>query len=183
MSKLILEIKKILKKKDLFKRFIFALKTCLLPAELYPLGCYKCVDIDRLVDNYIAHMETADFYAKKSNSVYFNFLQPFNGVGRDRFSSFEVQANAHILRRITADGRNEQELIVEFYQKLWKKIENREGVFDLRDIFRSYTGEVYFDQVHCSNIGYDLIAKSIADKIIEQEKKIYKSQNKVEVSV
>lgn len=63
------------------------------------------------------------------------------------------------------DGNNELELIGKFYDKLWNKVKDNGYVFDLREIFDDYKGEIYFDQVHCSDIGYEIIARRIGENI------------------
>lgn len=160
---------KIIFRGNIFKRFIYACKVCLQIPSLYPLGKMPRIDIDLCVDNYVKNMSTARYYSNLMGAKYLHFLQPFNGVGRPQLSKFDVKSFSHIRRRKDVDENTEFDLIVAFYNKLWRKIETEDYAFDLRNIFSEYRGEIYFDQVHCSDIGYDIIAKKIAEEIIENE--------------
>lgn len=168
--------KRIIFEKDRLNRFIYACKTCLQPPSLYSMGRYSNVDIDAFVENYENNMETARYYASLIGARYLNFLQPFNGQGRSQFSRFDVESVAHIRRRKTFDGNNELDLIIQFYDRLWQRVKDKDYAFDMRDIFEDYDGEVYFDQVHCSDIGYDIIAKRIAGEIIKMDQNSFKDK-------
>ena len=157
--------------KNRLKRFVFACKNCFdRHSSLSPLGRYSNCDVDTCVKNYEDNMETARYYASLLGARYLNFLQPFNGQGRSQFSRFDAESVAHMRRRKTFDGNNELDLIIQFYDRLWQRVKDKDFVFDMRDIFERYSEDIYFDQVHCSDIGYDIIAKQIAEEIIKMDK-------------
>jgi hypothetical protein len=164
-------IKKIIFGKNKLNRFVYACKACLRypDSSLYPVGRYQNMDIDACVQNYINNIETARYHAHLLGAKYLNFLQPFNGVGRGQLSRFDVNSIAHFDRRLTFSGKTEFDLIVKFYDKVWERVKDKGYVFDLRHIFADYDGEIYFDHAHCSDTGYDLIAKKIAQKILDSE--------------
>lgn len=139
-------------------------------ATLHPVGRYNGFNIDLYVENYINHMETARYYANLIGARYLKFLQPFNGIGRSKLSRFDINSIKHIQRRITVGGVSEFDLIVSFYDRLWQRVKDKEGVFNLQYMFEDYNGEIYFDHVHFSDIGYDMIAKKIVEEIIKIEK-------------
>jgi len=154
---------------NIFERLAYARKVCLQIPSLYPLRKFPGIDIDMCVENYIKNMSTAQHYSNLMGARYLHFLQPFNGVGRPQLSKFDVQSLSHMRRGKDFDGHTELDLIVNFYNELWRQIGDKEYVTDLRNIFSDYNGDIYFDQVHCSDIGYDIIAKRIAEDIVKNE--------------
>jgi len=126
--------------------------------------------VDECAENYINNMETAKHHADLLGARYLNFLQPFVRSEKRRLSKFDVHAIRHMTRRVTTDGNNELDLIVQFYDTVCQKTKDKDCIYDLRNIFDNYNGEIYFDQTHCSNIGYDIIGKEIAEQIIKIEK-------------
>lgn len=152
-----------------WRRFIFALKSCLQFPSLYPVRRFPSLNLKACVENYVTNMRMARYYSQLIRAKYLNFLQPFNGFGRSQISTFDIGSLAHLQRRITLDGRNEVDLQREFFDLLWQQVQKEDYVYDLRQIFQDVDGEVYFDHVHCSDIGYDLIAQHIARKVIALE--------------
>lgn len=85
----------------------------------------------------------------------------------------DIASVEHLRRRITVDGINEWDAMYQFYNQV--AVDFRR--FD-SDEFHELTGvfdhcpegtDIYIDQVHCSDEGYDIIAKRIAEDILKQE--------------
>lgn len=166
------KLKKIFKavfSRDFIWRFLFACKAVRQPASLYPLAKLPVLNMNECVENYIQHIETAKFYAQMRGAKYFNFLQPFNGGGHRDISRFDIASCAHMRRRKTFKGDDEQSLLMQFYDQTCARVKDKDYIIDLRNVFDDYRGEIYFDQVHCSDIGHDLIAQKIAERIIAVE--------------
>lgn len=155
--------------RDVLRRFFFACKAMGQPASLYPLAKLPAPDMTACIENYVRHIETAKYYAQLRGAKYFNFLQPFNGGGSRDLSRFDIASCAHMRRRKTVNGDDEQSLLMLFYDQTWTCVKDKDYVTDLRTVFDDYQGEIYFDQVHCSDIGHDLISKEIARQIIIAE--------------
>lgn len=88
-------------------------------------------------------------------------------------SSRDMASVEHLRRRITVDGINEWDAMRQFYSQVAVDLRRLEsGEFhDLTDVFDHCPEEtdIYIDQVHCSDKGYDIIAKRIAEDILKQE--------------
>lgn len=161
---------KLFSQKNKLKRLFHAFKVCLQNPVLYPLHSCDNINIEECIQRYIDYIDTANHYANLKGITYFSFLQPFNGYSKRKLSQFDKAATAHIARRKTTDGSNELELIQKFYNELWSRVRDYNYVFDLRDALNDYPDEIYFDQVHFSDIGYDIIAKLMAININNQLK-------------
>jgi len=155
--------------RDVVRRFLFACKAVRQPSSLYPLAKLPVLDMAACINNYIRHIETAKYYTQLQGARYFNFLQPFNGGGSRDMSRFDIASCAHMRRRKTVNGDDEQSLLMQFYDQTCVRVKDKDYVIDLRTVFDDYQGEIYFDQVHCSDIGHDLISQRIARQVITAE--------------
>ena len=126
-------------------------------------------DIDEAMRRYKRNMELARHDTLSRGAVYLNFLQPFNGYGRDVFSKFDVQSISHLRRDRNSTGENQLDMIIDFMKRLWEQIQEEDYTFDLRYLFKDIQGEIYFDHVHLSDTGQDMISRQIADAILDIE--------------
>jgi len=156
------------KVKRIMRRLAFALKACLQPAELYPLRQFPALDMNDCVRRFFRNVQTAQFYADLSGARYLLFLQPYARKGRPSISKFEIAADIHKNKVLDSNNRSVPELIDDFYSRVIQE-NPRLPIEDLRDIFRNYQGEIYFDNVHLSDIGQDLIAQKITERIVQEE--------------
>lgn len=88
-------------------------------------------------------------------------------------SSRDMASVEHLRRRITVDAINEWDAMRQFYSQVavdFQRLESDE-FHDLTDVFDHCPKgtDIYIDQVHCSDKGYDIIAKRIAEDILKQE--------------
>lgn len=127
-------------------------------------------DIKMYVQNYMHNIMTAKYHANLLGSKYLTFLQPFNGYGKDQMSRFDNLAIAHVRNNVNSIGENQLDLIIRFYDELWKSVKELDFFYDLREIFKNYD-EIYFDHAHLSDLGQDILAKKIAECIITIEQK------------
>ena len=79
-----------------------------------------------------------------------------------------MAASAHVRRRMTRSGTNEVHLLDRFFDKVLASASPGE-VADLREVFDRTEGELYFDQVHCSDKGCELLARRLCEPILEEE--------------
>ena len=76
---------------------------------------------------------------------------------------------SHIKRIKTKEGITQADVILNYFSILNTKIKNHKNIFNLQSIFDQADEEIFLDHVHVSNIGFDKIAKVMAEKILENE--------------
>lgn len=155
------------------QRLKFALNVWLQDPSLYPLETYPRFDVRLCVRTFLRNLTVMHWYAKVNGSRFLTYLQPFNGCGVRRMSSRDMASVGHLRRRITVDGINEWDAMRQFYDQVAADFPRlgSDEFHDLTDVFDHCPEEtdIYIDQVHCSDKGYDLIAKRIAEDILKQE--------------
>jgi hypothetical protein len=152
-------------------RLKYAFSVWLQDPTLYPLGVYPAFDADLCANVFMRNQAVVHWYAKANGAHPMTYLQPFNGCGSRPLSAHDVAALAHMRRRVTVDGMTELDAMRAFYRRVATDFAQRqgEGLYDLTSVFDRDRSHVYIDQVHCSDIGYDLIASRIADDILKHE--------------
>lgn len=155
---------------DRWKRARFAFKVALQDPTLYPLHVSPAFDVALCQEMFVRNQTLVHTYAASHGSQALTYLQPYNACGR-RVTSHSDAANvAHLRRRVCADGTTELEAIDRFYASVAAEFARHGDDFiDLTSIFDRIRSDVYIDQVHCSDIGYDLMATRIADDILARE--------------
>ena len=126
-------------------------------------------DIATAVERYVSNARLAQYYASTVGATYLNFLQPFNGYGRQSLSRFDVHSVSHVRRDVDSLGENQLDLIIRFMHELWEAIRKDGYCHDLRFLFETHEGEIYLDHVHLSDRGQDLIAKRISEILLSHE--------------
>ena len=155
--------------KNIFKKLIYIFKFFtsgyIFFPELYIERKGKLPEINKLTKNYFDNLDLINNIALNNNATATFFLQPYNGSGNRLLTVFDVNSNRHICRRIYPDSRNQYDLNEEFYRLVKLELEKRDNFFDLTDVFDNYknSNEIWFDQVHFSDIGADIIAKKIVN--------------------
>ena len=131
--------------------------------ELYIQKKYKSPDLNSLKSNYLSNLDLITTISKQKKAKVSFFLQPYNGSGIRSMTYFDVNSNKHICRRVYPDGSNQYDINEDFYRLVKSEIKRKENFHDLTNIFDqyNYNEEIWFDQVHFSDIGADIIAKEI----------------------
>jgi hypothetical protein len=111
------------------------------------------------------------YYVKLGGGQALTYLQPFNGFGVRSMSRFDAAGLAHLRRRVSADGTTHLDAMYGFYRQVAGEFQRRrdEGYCDITTMFDEVSSDIYIDQVHCSDRGYDVIARRIARDILERE--------------
>ena len=156
-----------------WQRLKYALDVWLQSPTLYPLETYPRFDMGLCVRAFFRNLTVMHWYIKANGSRALTYLQPFNGCGARKMFSRDTASVEHFRRRITVDGISELDIMREFYRQVaveFRRLGSDE-FHDLTGVFDHCPGEtdIYIDQVHCSDIGYDLMAKRIAEDILKQE--------------
>jgi len=156
-----------------WQRLKFALNVWLQDPSLHPLETYPRFDVGLCVRTFLRNLTVMHWYVKAKGSRSLTYLQPFNGVGVRRMSSRDRVSVEHLRRRITVDGINEWDAMREFYSQAAAGLRRlgSDEFRDLTDVF-DHCPEgtaIYIDQVHCSDKGYDLMARRMAEDILKQE--------------
>lgn len=159
------------------ERVKFALRVCLQDPNLYPLHHYPPFDVDLCVRMFLRNQSLIRSYMKAVGTKPMIYLQPANGIGARRSSWHEMAMTAHLRRRVTPDGMDQEAAVQAVYERVAKYIAERsEGEFwDLTAIFDDVEGNVYIDQAHVSDVGYDMIARKIANDILKMERELSKT--------
>jgi lysophospholipase L1-like esterase len=152
-------------------RLKYAFSVWLQDPTLYPLGVYPAFDADLCATVFMRNQAVVHWYAKANGAHPMTYLQPFNGCSSRPLSAHDVAALAHMRRRVTVDGMTELDAMRAYYRRVAADFAQRqdEGLYDLTSVFDRDRSHVYIDQVHCSDIGYDLIARRIAADILKHE--------------
>lgn len=154
-----------------WKRLKFALASALQDQTLYPLGVHPRFDAELCARMFLRNQRLLHHHVQASGGQAVTYLQPSNGFGARQLSRFDSANLAHMRRRIDVDGLSEPDAIDRVFAHLIAQFKREPaGRFvDLTSVFNDVPYEVYVDQVHCSDIGYDLIAQRIAGDIIERD--------------
>lgn len=160
-----------------FKKLLFAFKESLNShPEIYPIQNFdrlsyflKDTNLESAVADYINNYKMMNKIAIENNAKYFNFLQPSNCGENRQLSSFYLASNSHLKRIKTKDGITQADVIFSFFSKLYTKIKYYKNIINLQSIFDQIDEEIYIDHVHFSDKGNNIIAKAIAEKILEDE--------------
>jgi hypothetical protein len=165
MGQIFRKIKKILLLPRPMARFRYAWRMAVAPAELHPIERYPDLSVSACVKAYLGNVDTAESLTKARGGCYLNVLQPYVSLQRPALSAFDVASTAHMTRRVCRDGTTENELMDRFYGALRKAAEGNGAVMDLSRMF-DQRGDVFFDMVHVSDKGNDLIASEIARRLL-----------------
>lgn len=162
----------ILKLRNRWERLKFALRVCLQDPSLYPLDTYPPFDVELCQRAFMRNQMLLHGYAKTIGAEAITYLQPFNGFGSRPMSRSDVAALAHFRRRVTTEGICELDAMYEFYRRVATDFKQRrgEGFCDLTSVFDHWRSDVYIDQAHCSDLGYDVMARRIAEDILDRGK-------------
>jgi lysophospholipase L1-like esterase len=153
-----------------FKKFLFAFKESINSyPELYPLETPKDKNLEEAVDEYLKNYEKMDKISVKNNAKYINFLQPCIYGGNRQPTSFDIASTSHTKRIKSKDGKTQAEIIFNFFSTLNTKIKSYKSIINLQNIFDQIDKEIYLDHAHFSDLGHNIIAKAISEKILEIE--------------
>jgi hypothetical protein len=176
IRKILSDIYELLKLPNRRQRVKYALNLALKDPDLYPLNTYPSFDVDRCVKGFMRNREMMHWYVKNVGAQALTYLQPLNSFGARPVSRRDLAAQAYLRRRMTGDGANELETMREFYRRVSVEFGRRrdDGFYDLTAIFDHCHRDIdlYVDPAHCSDIGYDLIARRLAEDILEREKSV-----------
>ena len=151
-----------------FKRILYAFKESINSyPEIYPLKYGVDVDVEMAVNDFLQINNEIKEIAISKKSKYITFIQPVNTLGKKKLSKFDNFSISHLNRFITLNKKTQLELIKDFYMQLEKKKYQDKNIINLRYIFDDYLDEIYLDHVHFADIGNLIIAKKIAEKIVE----------------
>ena len=156
------------------ERFFYACRVSLKDADLYPLDRYQSLDMDRCVDASIRNREMIHSYVASNGAKALTYLQPISCFGQRPLSPTDGISLAHFKRRMTEGGANQLEAMQEFYRRVAVEFEKRgeQGFENITGIFDAcrLNSNLYVDPRHCSDIGYDIIARSLAEDILARER-------------
>lgn len=155
----------------LWKRLRFAFTVWLQDPTLYPLETYPPFDIDLCARMFLRNQTILHWHARSIGAQALTYLQPFNGFGARSMSPSDAANSSHLRRRVSADGTTELDAICGFYRRLAADFQRQQddAFIDLTTVFDQAPSNIYIDQVHCSDVGYDLMARRIAEDILKRE--------------
>ena len=153
------------------KKLKFALQNCLKDPSLYPLIKLPTVDIEQCLKDYMENLRISKHICDARGAVYRVYLQPDAGNKRNAPTKFDMSACAHLSRRRAADDRDYGELVTTFLRRVEQTLAEDPSVTSMRTMFSDYDGEIYFDHAHFSDLGYDRMARFIAEDIVSEERK------------
>ena len=157
---------KALKRDQKLKRLAYGFRVCFQDPMLYPLNRYPSFDAEKCADAFLINQREIQRHVADQGGIALSFLQPANGFGRRVMSARDHAGCAILSRRKTVDGLSEMEAIQTVYRKILQAPKKADFRFvDLTECFDSRSGEIYLDQAHPSNRGYDLIARRMAHEI------------------
>ncbi len=118
---------------------------------------FNVKDYEEHIDIFVQNINNIYIYCKGANITYLNVMQPhviFKNIKHENEINFKA-----------FDYR--EEIVKDLYNLTKKKILlNTENFLDTRLIFEDNPGHIFSDDVHfINNIGYDLLAQSISQKI------------------
>ncbi len=147
------------------------MRACLRDPILYPLQRCAPFDAELCAATFMRNHRLIHQYAERLGARALTYLQPSNGTGRRQVSASDVAALAHLRRRLTLDGVSQVEALDWFYRHVRLQLASRQdGTFhDLSEIFDQVPQAVYLDHAHPSDVGYDVIARRIAEDILRLE--------------
>ena len=152
------------------KKFLFAFKESINSyPELYPLETPKDKNLEEAGDEYLKNYEKMDKISVKNNAKYINFLQPCIYGGNRQLTSFDIASTSHTKRIKSKDGTTQADIIFNFFSTLNTKIKSYKNIINLQNIFDQIDKEIYLDHAHFSDLGHNIIAKAISEKILEIE--------------
>jgi len=108
--------------------------------------------------------ETICKFGKENDFDTIITLQPIAGFGNKVLTKQELKY-AHTGEDYTNNPLIESSSIYQDYAKNLSKINTCTETFDLRDVFNTETGPIYWDQGHVSDRGNSVIAKSLSNTV------------------
>ena len=153
------------------ERIEFAFSVCLQDPTLYPLNVHPVFDAELCERMFMRNQAMLHAYVKSNGGRALTCLPPCNGFGRRAMSRYDSANVAHLRRRVCTDGVTELDATYDFCRRVVDECRRRaRGDFiDMTAVFDQQRSDVYIDQVHCSDVGNDLIARRIADEIMARE--------------
>lgn len=154
-----------------WERLKFAWSVCLQDPTLYPLNVHPAFDDDLCARMFIRNHMLLHAQAQANGSQALTYLQPWNGYGARPRSRHDAANVVHLQRRVSVDGVTELDAAHSFYRRVTADFQRRTGneFIDMTTVLDHVRSHVYVDHVHCSDLGYDLMARRIADDILARE--------------
>lgn len=164
-------IRSVLALKHRWQRLRFAAAVWLQDPSLHPLTSYPTFDVDLCARTFKRNQDMLHWYAGSIGAEAVSFLQPFNGFGARWILPIDEAGMSHMRRRATIDGTSELDAMYDFYRRVTAEYREQcdDAFIDLTTIFDQAPPEIYIDQVHCSDIGYALIARRMSQEILRRE--------------
>jgi len=140
--------------------------------SLYPLVPFPSFDVGLCARMFVRNHHLLQVYADTLGARAITYLQPVNGLGRRQMDQQDTAGVAHLKRRVTHDGLDEIEAVRQVYKEILTEslAADRVRFGDLTAIFDELPGSAFIDHVHCSDIGYDVMARRIARDILALER-------------
>lgn len=164
-------IRSVLALRHRWQRLRFAAAVWLQDPSLHPLTSYPPFDVDLCARTFKRNQEMLHWYTRSIGAEAVSFLQPFSGVGTRSVSPADAAGVSHMRRRLTVDGTSELDAMYAFYRRVTAEFRERhdDAFVDLTTIFDQAPLGIYIDQVHCSDIGYEMIARRMSVNILKRE--------------
>lgn len=154
-----------------WERLRFSAAMATRDPSLHPLAPFPSFDPALCARMFIRNHRLLQDYAGTLGACAITYLQPVNGLGRRRMDQQDTAGVAHLKRRVTQDGLDQTEALRQVYKEILADpfAGDRTRFGDLTPVFDELPGSAFIDHVHCSDIGYDVIARRIAKDILGQD--------------
>jgi hypothetical protein len=102
---------------------------------------------------------------------FYSVLQPFNGIGiRDLTDNDRLLLKIIKMQKIYQE-KTRFDFILGYYADLVEKMQNLPFFHDYSGVFDKEEGQIFFDTVHFSDKGQEIIADTLCNMILKGEKK------------
>lgn len=131
----------------------------------------KAPDFNIVAQNFSMNMGYMNAVCVDKKIKFYSVLQPFNGIG-----ARDLTENDRLLLKIIKKQRIYQEktrfeFISGYYTALVEKMQILPFFHDYSGVFDKEKGQIFFDTIHFSDKGQEIIADTLCNMILEEEKK------------
>ena len=131
----------------------------------------KVPDFNVVAQNFSMNMECMNAICAEKKIKFYSVLQPFNGIGiRDLTDNDRLLLKIIKMQKIYQE-KTRFDFILGYYADLVEKMQNLPFFHDYSGVFDKEKGQIFFDTVHFSDKGQEIIADTLCNMILKGEKK------------
>jgi len=110
-----------------------------------------------------------DAICSRNDARFISVLQPVNGIGCRPLTEKDSILTKILSETDFSENMSKMEFIKDYYSQVRRICADDEFFHDYTDVFLEEHGQIFFDTVHISDRGQEIIAESLCNLIMSRE--------------